>query len=439
MLHIAQASAWLLEWCGEVTGAEVLRKRYYNLLLRQGLAYYNKRIRTKELVDRFNEYYSEEMLARLGCEIVKTYDNWLLRLLHASKSGVAQNPIRHILLSIFLDCQAEELFLNFNEYKPFGDGPWPCLNHASNHFGNLYITNCRITDSLAKGKQRRPLGTFECTCGFVYTRIGPDASSEDKLRFNNVQAYGPVWEKALQELWDDTTISLRDVASRLGVSELTVIRHAIRLSLPMNTPGSRQANGYERYKNYRRTWQEALEQYRREWQNVRKANPNASRKQLMKIANFLYLWLRKNDSGWIENNLPPVVKSARRVRRIDWNSEDRKLAAAIVAAAKRIKNLSGRPVRASITAITRETGHRSWVERRLAYLPLTARVVQTHVESLETYSIRKVKWAENCFREEGVMPTRNQLVTRAVVRNKTGNTPQVQNATSASISRLKGC
>jgi hypothetical protein len=148
------------------------------------------------------------------------------------------------------------------------------------------------------------------------------------------------------------------------------------------------------------------------------------------------LWLRKNDSEWIEKHLPPIIKPERRIKRIDWKNEDRKLAAALKVTSQKIKSLSGHPVRASITAITKEIGHRAWIERRLADLPLTARMIRLHVESLEAYSIRKVIWAEQSFHREGLSPTRLQLMTRAVVRNKTGRTPTVESAIDASMERL---
>jgi hypothetical protein len=182
--------------------------------------------------------------------------------------------------------------------------------------------------------------------------------------------------------------------------------------------------------------QEALSHYRIEWLAVRKSNPKATRKQLIAIASFLYLWLRKNDSEWVEKHLPNVVKPNRRIKRIDWKTEDRKLAAALKAAAQKIKSLPGRPTRASITAVIKEIGYKAWIERRLADLPLTAKVIQLHIESLGAYSIRKVTWAEQSFYHEGLYPTRLQLMTRAVVRNKTGRTQAVQSAIDASMERL---
>jgi Tn7-like transposition protein D/TniQ len=435
-LSIARNAAWLLSQRELLLGSRVLRDRYYNLLLKRGYAYYNGRIRTTELLNEFIQFYSNEFLSSIHCPINSGGHSWVIRLLLKDKVNVVQPPLRHLLLLIFLEHTAEQIFTSISEYKPFGDGPWSCLNHAAHHFQQSIVTKCRITDCLIKKKHGRPMGTFTCKCGLVYHRIGPDHSTEDRFCTSSIQSYGPIWERSLQKLWDDTGRPLRDVGQRLGVSELTIIRHAIRLGLPMNSPGARQVNGYERYRSYRRTMQEALSHYRTEWLTIRKSNPKATRKQLIAIASFLYLWLRKNDSVWIEKHLPKVNKPNRRIKRIDWKNEDRKLAAALKVAAQKIKNLPGRPMRASITAILKEIGHRAWVERRLTDLPLTAKAIQLHIESLESYTIRKVIWAEQSFHLEGLSPTRHQLMTRAVIRNKTGSTPAVQSAIDASMERL---
>lgn len=436
LLHLAREGTWLLSQRGLTLDSGLLRNRYYNVLLEQGYAYYNGRIRTTELLNAFIQFYSTNFLNALYCPINSTGHNWVTRLLLKDKVDVVQPPLRHLLLLIFLGQTAEKIFTSYSEYKPFGDGPWPCLNHASHHFKQPTITQCQITDCLIKKRRGKPMGTFSCKCGFVYHRIGPDNSTEDRFRSSSVQSYGPVWEKSLHKLWGDIRLPLREVGQRLGVSELTGIRHAIRLGLPMNAPGARQVNGYERYRSYRKTMQEALSHYRIEWLAIRKAYPKASRKQLITIASFLYLWLKKNDSEWIEKHLPHVIKPNRRIKRIDWKNEDRKLAAALKITAQKIKSLPGCPVRASITAIVRETGHRAWIERRLADLPLTAKMIRLHAESLEDYLIRKVIWAEQNFHREGLSPTWFQFITRAVIRNKTGKTPAVQSAINASLERL---
>lgn len=438
LLEIARNAAWLLRWRGTEISGDILRERYYNTLLSRGLAYYNRNVRAAELVKQFCDSYPPQVLKSLDCEIENIYCNWLLRLLHSSRTGITQLPIRHILLILFLGLTIEEFFTSFEEFKPFGDGPWPCLNRAADHFGESVVTGCRITDNIVKGKLGRPLGIFGCECGFTYTRVGPDKSEKDRFCIGTVESYGPVWEQVLRESWPDTDIPIPRIAQRLGVSHLTVVRHAIRLKLPMNVPGARavSVNTVERYKNFHKSRKSTLEKYRNDWLSVLAANPEASRNQLMVAANFLYLWLNKNDSDWLEANLPPVRKFIRRGDLKDWKTIDIKLARAVRAAAKRIREKPGRPKRICLSAIIGEVGHKVHIEHRLDKLPHTATTLCTYLESLEAYMIRKVEWAEACYRKEGHCPTKNKLMTRAVIRNKTGKTLPVQNAINAAMERL---
>lgn len=439
LLLIARNAAWLLNWKGGKHGSDFLRERYYNNLLRLGLAYYNGNIRVTELINRVETYYPIRMLEALDCKIKNRHRNWLLRLLHLGSVGVSQLPIRHILLILFLGYSTEEFFNSHKEYKPFGDSPWPCLNHTAVHYRESVITNCRVTDNLTTGKTGRPMGTFSCECGFVYNRVGPDNSEEDRYRVDSVESYGSVWEKVLREGWSDSSLPLVRAARPLGVSDLTVVRYAIRLNLPMNVPGARQVSlkTIERYKNFRRSRKEALEFYRKEWLSVLKANSDASRRQLMTTASFLYLWLKKNDTEWLETHLPPVRKGDRKGELKDWNRIDTDLAADVEATAKRIRELPGRPIRVSMAAVIKEVGRKSWLEFRLVKLPLTNKALNDYLETVEEFLIRRVAWAEEYYFQKGICPARSYFEASAGTKNKSGRLLAVQSAIDAALGGLR--
>ncbi len=62
LLSLARGAEWLLNWRGQSPDGETLRNRYFSLLLRVGSAYYNGRIRSGELMKKFVEFYTEELL-----------------------------------------------------------------------------------------------------------------------------------------------------------------------------------------------------------------------------------------------------------------------------------------------------------------------------------------------------------------------------------------
>lgn len=253
-----------------------------------------------------------------------------------------------------------------------------------------------------------------------------------------MQSYGSVWEQSLSQFWGNAAVTIEGAAESLGVSSLTVVRHAIRLGLPMNVPGARQVSKktIQRYKKWRRTMQDAKETYRREWLSVLKANPKAGRNALINKESFLYLWLRKNDPEWIETHLPAARKFVRRGELINWSKVDADLSVKVEAAVRRIKELPGRPVRASKAAVIREAGSKAQIEMRLDKLPLTSRVLAEQLETLEELLIRRVAWAERYYLEEGICPTRLQFVVLIGARTKAGSSARVQSYVDDAIMRL---
>lgn len=442
LLKVARDAAWLLRWQDSNPDLGTLRDRYYNLLLQHGYAYYNGRIRVTKLLNALQYFFTPEYLTKIQCPIGTPSCAWPLRIVLKDGITAAQNPLKHLLLMTFLGCTAEEVFTSFVEFKPFGDGPWPCLNRASKHHGELLIEQIQITDNIVKNRRGKPEGTFSCRCGFAYKRIGPDTSDADRLTYSSVQTYGPTWERLLRQLWPKTELSLQEVGLQLGVSELTVVRHAIRLGLSMNQPGVRRVseNTIARHSKPRDTRQNVLRSYRQEWLSVLKANPRASRQKLIRVANFLYLWLRKNDGEWIEAHLPKSRswKTPPKGKIIDWKRADRELAKDIITAATHIKTLPGKPMRASLAAIIRAIGRRGWIQRYRNKLPHTAKAISEHAESMIDFSIRRVLWAEGYFRQERIRPTLPQLVRYAGVFHKAGHTSPVQSAIAAVMERLQG-
>jgi hypothetical protein len=441
LLKLAQSAAWLLKWRGQAPAGEDLRRRYYNIMLRRGLAYYNGRIRSGELLGKFIKFYTTDLLEKLQCPIGDQNESWLLRLVHLNKVGIAQHPLRHLLLMTFLECTPEEVFTSFSEYKPFGDKPWPCLNKASDHYQEQKVVRCRIEDGCKKNLGK-PVGTFVCECGFTYTRTGPDSAEEDRLKVSSVQAYGGVWEASLRELWEDTSITIREIAQKLGVNELTVKRRAIQLGLtyPRNTPGAQTASGVilDRYRIARKPLNEELEGRRAQFMAVRETNHQAGRLQLQRIAPSLLNWLRRYDSEWLEERLPAIEKSLPPPVRVDWEGWDVKLAGAVVATALQIKQASGYPVRVSLKAISDQVGHRAWFEKNLDRLPLTAEAIAKQVESFEDFLLRKVEWAKNLYQQQGGVPTRHQFEVRVGAKDRKGTTQKVQDAIKAGLMTLLG-
>jgi hypothetical protein len=440
--EIATNARWLLSWRGPYLGSESLRDRYYNYLLRQGLAYYNGRIRVNKLIRTFTDFYPPKVLADLNCQLEESSWNWLLRLLRPCKSMVARHPLHHILLIIFLGSTAEEVFTKYAEFKPFGDGPWPCLNKVADHYEELTVTECRVTDCVHKNRRGKPRGEFFCDCGFAYTRIGPDTSAEDRYRFDSVLSYGNIWEKTFEKQWRSRTITLTAMAKTFGVVTVTLQRHAIRLGLSINreSPGSRPAKWVvKRYSRSRHTLTAARDRYRTKWLSMRKRNPGAGRKRLQTLAYYTWWWLSKNDRAWLENNSPESRRPNPQPTRPDWEKVDREVSVEVESAALQIMNADGKPVRISKAAIIAIVGYRGWIESGLSKLPRMSKVLERYLETREEFAVRLLIWTADQFRAERIVPTRSQLIRRADLESrKVSRSKVVQQKVDALLKGLQG-
>lgn len=440
-LNLARNAAWLLKWRGPYVGTHELRDRYHNLLLARGYAHYNGDVKTTKLFQDLTDFYQHDFLEELQCSMGPPPHCWLTRLLLKDKVDVAQHPLRHLLLITFLGRTSEQVFSSFVAYKPFGEGPWPCLNKASSHYGKKLVTKCVVTASLVKGSPGRPRGTFRCECGFTYSRVGPDKSENDLVRFNSVKDYGRVWEQKLRDLWRNPSVPFVRMAEELGFGEATIIRRAVYLGLPYPRDGRGKPVDKRslprHYRNLQEPPQQVLKSRRRQWLDLRKANPEASRKRLLELAPYLHFWLRQHDRKWFDAHSPSHRQYVRVGQTVNWAAIDPELSGKVMATASRIKGLVGKPTRVSMDAVIKEVGHKVWLESRQDKLPLTAKALDECVETLETFQLRKVRWATDYFLNEGICPTRSRFLVTASLRNGTSKRPPVQRAIRAALLELR--
>lgn len=271
---------------------------------------------------------------------------------------------------------------------------------------------------------------------------GPDSEEKDRFRKDLVLAYGTLWDERLRQHWNDTAITIQEIATKLSVCEGTIIRQVKRLGLSYPRGSSvvvaQQGNESPELKlTPCQPMPEKIEARRRDWAVIIAANPKATRKELLKIAYHLYRWLRSNDREWFDANSPPAKVRRYPGRTVNWAEHDPELAAAIRASVQCIKSLPGCPVRASKAAVIREIGYQIWIENRLDKLPLTAKALVENLEPLEAYMIRKVDWATKFFVQKGRCPTRLQLMVKASVRNAAGQAPIVQDAINIAMAKLE--
>jgi hypothetical protein len=448
LLKIAQDTAWLLNQQSLVFELKSIHNRYLYLLAGQGLASYNGgKVHIQQLLEAFKNYYSPELLKLLQCEVdAQSHGNWLSRLVRLPKGS--QHPLRHLLLMHFLGHTVEEFFKLPSEFKPFGEGPWFCLNPVCPHFQKLKIKECQIKYAKIESTPINIpswVGIFGCECGFVYSIKDFHQTTSNRFRVSTVKSYGPLWEEALRKLWEDSSVTLTKIGHQLGVSTWTVKKHAIRLGLscPRQGPSKPTQLKAEQLSCSVKEQVDApnkFEIYRNEWLSVLEQNPNADRTSLYKQCPRVYGWLRKRDSEWLEAHLPPPRRKNGSPQ-ADWKSRDIQLAEAVRNSAVRLKEADGRPIKITRRAIGRDINQLVLIQVHLNKLPLSAKALEEVVETWEVYTIRRIYWAAECFRREKVYPSQRQLVNRAGIGaiscNRLAAIPQVQKALHEALKSLE--
>ena len=429
LLFIAKGAAWLLQQKEFSPGLESLRTAYTRALASRDLATYSERIRMTELQEAFVAYYPDNVLSYLHCTLDRqSPDNWLARLVR--KPDGSQHPLQHLLLMRFLGCTPETFFSKNSDQPIFGTGPWPCLNSVSDHYRQPQIEECKIVYSqYISGK---PIGTFSCSCGFVYSRTGPDVSVEDQFRFDKIKTFGQVWDAKLQILWNDESISLRGIARQLRVDSLTIKRHATRIGLSFPRAGGKQPRLRESLQLRLYTLQAPettkVEKYRTAWLATLQEVPSVGVKKLRSKVPGIYTWLYRNDRVWLKAHTPVSAKKAgSQFHRVDWEERDMQLAEKVRFAVKKLRNLPVRPVHITKSAIGREIGQLALLQQHLDKLPRAAEALELAVETREAFAVRRITWLVEVSQQKGNCLERWQLIREAGVGRLTMS-PQVNDA-----------
>jgi Tn7-like transposition protein D/TniQ len=175
--------------------------QYIVLLMKRNLATLDRQVYEPGLRQKFLSFYGSEFLEALGINF--SYNNInLFNILRLNREVF--DPVMHLLMIRFLRNSPSTFFARKSKYKPFGKGPWLCLNPACEHYLHFVVTklvmlfNRDVYSTYSYIKN--PQGTFECDCGFKYSKSGVNLNKLDKFRFERIVTFGHLWEQKYLEL-----------------------------------------------------------------------------------------------------------------------------------------------------------------------------------------------------------------------------------------------
>lgn len=360
-------------------------QRHYETRLRQQnySSPVSETVNQAKLQREFVQFYCNEFLERLQSRLQGEF-HWLASMTRKHRKSF--HPLRHLLLMNFLGISLEEMFYQDEQYKPFGDGPWMCLNPAAGHYQQKVVTDLTISTCETT---KNVIGTFSCRCGFVYTRR---AGESDPRKISRVKQYGEVWEQACLRLANEG-LSLREIGRRLHADPKTVKKYI---------SGKTVKEGRQ---NPQR------EHDRKQWLSLQLEHPNLSKTELRKLKPALYARLYRNDRIWLDKHSPVFNSKKNGSVRIDWQKRDREVLAKVKQAVHQILESRGKPTKLTVSRIGAIAGVRALLERHLDKLPQTKEYLEQTVESDEQYRYRKILWAMEELKQEG-QPLREWAILR---------------------------
>ncbi len=417
LLALARDAAWLLTQGDLAPTSDEVRCRYTLLLESHGLTTAKGLTRMRALRDRIEDRYGQ-LLTRLGCHLgVGPGVDWLARLVRQRPEQ--QHTLYHLLLIQSLGHSAESFFALPREHRhePFGQGPWPCLNPTAAHYRQSVATLVRISRGSVSGA---PVGLFTCTCGFTYSRKGPDHVPDDRFRILQVRARGELWEAMLRELWTDPTRTLEGIADQLGASYYALRDEARALNLSWPPAGSPRAQADSaRHRAKRgggaRPTGDLRDRHRRLWRDAVSRAGDGGMTAARALAGASCAWLRLYDRPWFDANKAAPRTRKENPSRVDWAQRDKDGVRALQKQATKIRALPGRPARVTRNALVtgiRQRGMQLSLDKQPR---IRAALVQLE-EPREAFALRRIDWLVEHHLREGTCPTRSQIANLALGR-----------------------
>lgn len=404
-IDVADEIYWLLnEYKDDAINLNIIRDRYLSFLMDMGYATRLGAIKQSKIHDDIVKFYGTNFLATTGGGFDNNANlNWLSKLLR--KNDASTHPVRHILLIHFLGMKCKNfLELPVSSNEPFGPSPWPCLNPAADHYKKDIVTKCSLTLNV---HTRKLVGTFECQCGYIYSRQGPDKSEEDRCKIRRIEQFGPVWENELLRLRDRKHMTFDDIAVELLVSKSAAHKNYNRLS-KQTTADIETAIDCK---------SEIKEEKRQAWTRHCSENDGKGRKELRQMNSKLYYWLYYHDCEWLLDNMPEKLPVTTRNSRKDWNKKDKELSDKVTIAADKIKNKQGRPSRISREAIIKLID-KSSIKMHFDKLPLTKNLIDSVSETMHQFHKRCVEYAITDLKNNNVKINVTNVMMNVHIKSK---------------------
>ncbi|WP_066070811.1 TnsD family Tn7-like transposition protein [Neobacillus soli] len=400
-----------------------VRNKYLELLKQNGYASVNGFLKRERLYQSFGSKFSERSLELLQSPVFFEETDWLTMIFQKHRKSF--HPLRHLLVMMFLETDLDHLF-DKKEHGPFGKVPWLCLNLACPNYHKPVVTDLTITRCYDTGK---PVGTFRCDCGFVFSRRGPDQNKDDYFRIGTIKEYGHVWKEKLTELVNDG-YSLTEIKKEMQVDQATIKKYAAELELkvPWKLPKVQMKNVNELLEDF----EAQLNERKNKWVELQVSFPEKSKTELRKLAPDVYAFLYRNDCDWL-NEFSPVKKRIQIPnKRVDWEKRDNELLKQVKKVVQIWDKDADKPKKITTASIGKKLNELPLLQKKADKLPKTMEYIDKVSEDTVAFQKRRVEfWFEKLknenepilewqiYRKAGLRPTVSNEVKRLITLRTT--------------------
>jgi hypothetical protein len=392
LLEMSKATESLLTNTHLQATDNTLREKYLTLLKQKGYASINGFLKRERLYQSFGATFSDRSLELLQSQVYFEESDWLTMIFQKHRKSF--HPIRHLLVMTFLDTNLNHLF-GKKAYLPFGMGPWLCLNVACPNHHKPVVTNITITTCY---DTRKPVGTFRCGCGFVFSRRGPDENKDDRYRIGTIKDYGHVWKRKLAELINDGK-TLTEIKMEMQADPATIKKYAaeLKLSGPWKLPKIQKKNVIEPLGDF----ETQLNERKNKWLDLQEEYPEKSKTELRKMVPDVYAFLYRNDRDWL-NEYSPVKKRIQPPnQRVDWEKRDKEMLKMVKQVVRNWDNDAEKPTKITITSIGKKINELSLLQKKADKLPKTIDYVGKVSEDTVAFQKRRVEFTIEKLKKEG--------------------------------------
>lgn len=381
LIQLMENTMYLLYTSDIFLDPSQIKQIYRYILYKQEFFRLKTKTNINYLASNITEFYSKSILEELGTIFDEKKKKWLFKVMNAEYKTI--HPLYHLLLITFFGYSVKDFLQQPTEIKPFGSGPWTCHNIFCEYYEKPVIHEYSL-----EYRHHTFIGRFVCTCGYSYTLITSPNEPSFKEHKYVARAYGPVWEAAFIEIWNDETLPIKMRIKKVGMSIDTFLRYGQYLGLPLPPLGYHSAQtvvaGVPRLLTSSSSHQDLLQN------DEKRKSPNQRR--------------NRDQSSRLQ---------------VNWQERDLAICLEIGKIVTQLRSIDKKPKRITRGLIIRylQSPYSFSVSARLDKLPETIKLITKSLDTNETFALRAVEWARlECSKTKTQM-TLNAFLAFAGIRH----------------------